>query len=108
MTILIQDSLRRAVEAASRGAQTVLYTRSGDPSFVNIIPKFDVSTIDASLGSGTHPAFIVNGTEVSQIFVGTYPGCIVNGQLLSLPDRIPATSVAYDTGIGLARAAGIG
>ncbi|WFL59424.1 hypothetical protein P8T61_10425, partial [Klebsiella pneumoniae] len=58
MTILIQDSLRRAVEAASGGAQTVLYTSAGDPSFVNIIPKFDVSTIDASLGSGTHPAFI--------------------------------------------------
>ena len=39
MTILIQDSLRRAVEAASGGAQTVLYTSAGDPSFVNIIPK---------------------------------------------------------------------
>ncbi|HCT5893337.1 hypothetical protein OW959_26655 [Klebsiella pneumoniae] len=108
MTILIQDSLRRAVEAASGGAQTVLYTSAGDPSFVNIIPKFDVSTIDASLGSGTHPAFIVNGKELSEIYVGTYPGCIVNGQLLSLPDRVPATSVIYDTGISLARAAGIG
>lgn len=108
MAILIQDSLRRAVEAASGGAQTVLYTKAGDPSFVNIIPKFDVSTIDASLGSGTHPAFIVNGVEVDQIFVGVYPGCIVNGQLLSLPDRVPATSVAYDTGISLARAAGLG
>lgn len=108
MTILIQDSLRRAVEAASGGAQTVLYTSAGDPSFVNIIPKFDVSTIDASLGSGTHPAFIVNGVEVDQIFVGTYPGSIVNGQLLSLPDRAPAVSVPYNDGISLARAAGPG
>ncbi|MBZ6647773.1 hypothetical protein FMJ41_30500, partial [Klebsiella michiganensis] len=81
-----------------------------DPSFVNIIPKFDVSTIDASLalGSGTHPAFIVNGVEVDQIFVGTYPGSIVNGQLLSLPDRAPAVSVPYNDGISLARAAGPG
>ncbi|EPJ5186009.1 hypothetical protein RFE68_005075, partial [Klebsiella pneumoniae] len=108
MTILIQDSLRRAVETASGGAQTVLYTSAGDPSFVNIIPKFDVSTIDPSLGTGTHPAFIVNGVEVDQIFVGTYPGSIVNGQLLSLPDRAPAISVPYNDGISLARAAGPG
>lgn len=108
MTILIQDSLRRAVEAASGGAQTVLYTSTGDPSFVNIIPKFDVSTIDASLGSGTHPAFIVDDVEVDQIFVGTYPGSIVNGQFLSLPDRAPAVSVPYDDSISLARAAGPG
>ncbi|MBF8435144.1 hypothetical protein I1W58_26980 [Klebsiella pneumoniae] len=108
MTILIQDSLRRAVETASGGAQTVLYTNTGDPSFVNIIPKFDVSTIDASLGSGTHPAFIVNGVEVDRIFVGTYPGSVVNGRLLSLPDRAPSVSIGYNDGIGLAQAAGPG
>lgn len=108
MTILIQDSLRRAVETASAGAQTVLYTSAGNPSFVNIIPKFDVSSIDPVLGSGTHPAFIVGGKEIKEIYIGTYPGCIVNGQLLSLPDRAPATAVPYDTGIALARAAGPG
>ena len=48
-TILIKDSLRQAVEAASGGLQTVLYTAKGQPTFMNIIEKFDMSTIDSSL-----------------------------------------------------------
>ena len=62
LTILIKDSLRQSVEAASGGEQTVLYTAKGQPTYMNIIQKFDLSTIDASL-SGIHPAFIVNGVE---------------------------------------------
>ncbi len=36
-TILIKDTLRQSVEAASGGLQTVLYTAKGQPSFMNII-----------------------------------------------------------------------
>ncbi|EML3987540.1 hypothetical protein RFG92_005347, partial [Klebsiella pneumoniae] len=85
-TILIKDALRQSVEAASGGLQTVLYTAKGQPSFMNIIEKFDMSVIDPAL-SGTHPAFIINGTEVSQILVGTYTASLINGELLSLPNR---------------------
>ncbi|QHJ84034.1 MAG: hypothetical protein [Caudoviricetes sp.] len=106
--ILITNALRRSVESASNGAQTVLFTAKGQPSFVNIIPKFDVSTISTELGSGTHPAFIVNGTEVSQIYVGTYPGTIVNGELLSLPDREASVNQQYDAWVTYAKAAGTG
>ncbi|MFY0838400.1 hypothetical protein ACA371_28910, partial [Klebsiella pneumoniae] len=60
-TIIIKDTLRQSVEAASGGAQTVLYTAKGQPSFVNIIPKVTIESIDPSLGTGTHPAFIVDG-----------------------------------------------
>lgn len=84
-TILIKDSLRQAVEAASGGLQTVLYTAKGQPTFMNIIEKFDMSTIDSSL-SGTHPAFIVDGVEKSQIYYGTYESSIKNGELLSIPN----------------------
>ena len=41
-TILIKDALRQSVEAASGGLQTVLYTAKGQPSFMNIIEKFDM------------------------------------------------------------------
>ena len=54
----------KSVEAASGGLQTVIYTAKGQPSFMNIIEKFDLSAIDPTL-SGTHPAFIINGVEVS-------------------------------------------
>jgi len=107
LTILIKDSLRQSVEIASGGEQTVLYTAKGQPTYMNIIQKYDMSTIDASL-SGTHPAFIVDGVEKPEIFIGTYQGRIVNGELLSLPNVEPSHSTNYDNFLTAARACGNG
>ena len=107
LTILIKDSLRQSVEVASGGLQTVLYTAKGQATYMNIIQKYDMSTIDASL-SGTHPAFIVDGVEKPEIFIGTYQGRIVNGELLSLPNVEPSHSTNYDNFLTAARACGNG
>ena len=107
LTILIKDSLRQSVELASGGLQTVLYTAKGQPTYMNIIQKYDMSTIDPSL-SGTHPAFIVDGAEKSEIFIGTYQGKIVSGELLSLPNVEPTHSTNYDNFLNAARANGNG
>jgi hypothetical protein len=107
LTILIKDSLRQSVELASGGLQTVLYTAKGQATYMNIIQKYDMSTIDASL-SGTHPAFIVDGVEKPEIFIGTYQGRIVNGELLSLPNVEPSYSTNYDNFLTAARACGNG
>lgn len=107
LTILIKDSLRQSVELASGGLQTVMYTAKGQPTYMNIIQKYDMSTIDASL-SGTHPAFIVDGVEKPEIFIGTYQGRIVNGELLSLPNVEPSHSTNYDNFLTAARAGGNG
>ena len=107
LTILIKDSLRQSAEAASGGEQTVLYTAKGQPTYMNIIQKFDLSTIDASL-SGTHPAFIVNGVKKPEIFIGTYKGKLVNGELLSLPNVDPQASANFNNFSAYARACGAG
>ena len=107
LTILIKDSLRQSVELASGGLQTVLYTAKGQATYMNIIQKYDMSTIDASL-SGTHPAFIVDGVEKPEIFIGTYQGRIVGGELLSLPNVEPSHSTNYDNFLTAARACGNG
>lgn len=107
LTILIKDSLRQSVELASGGEQTVLYTAKGQPTYMNIIKKFDMSTIDPSL-SGTHPAFIVDGVEKPEIFIGTYQGRIVNGELLSLPNVDPTISTNFGNFLAAARASGAG
>lgn len=107
LTILIKDSLRQSVEVASGGEQTVLYTAKGQPTYMNIIKKFDMSTIDPSL-SGTHPAFVVNGKEKAEIFIGTYQGRIVDGELLSLPNVEPTTSTNFENFLAAARASGPG
>lgn len=107
-TIFVKDEMRAAVEAASGGRQTVLYTQTGQPSIMNVIPAFNLEDIDASLGTGVHPAFIVGGVQKSEIFIGTYQGIIKNGELLSLPGVDPATSRNHDQFVTAARAAGPG
>ena len=105
-TILIKDSLRASVEAASGGAQTVLYTAKGQPTFMNIIQKYDMSTIGSSF-VGTHPAFIIDGVEKSQLFIGTYEGVVRNGELLSLPNQSFA-QISFQAGISACLSNGAG
>lgn len=108
-TIFIKDDLRASVEAASGGKQTVLYTNSGQPTYMNIIPKFNGPDVDAGLPAGVHSAFIVNGVEKSELFLGAYPGIIVgNGELLSLPGVDCSTSIDHDQAVASARACGAG
>ena len=97
MTIFIKDDLRASVEAATGGLVTVLYTAAGHPSYMNVIPKFNLQDIDASLGTGVHPAFIVNGVEKSELFIGQHVGCVKDSNLLSFPGAVPQVSANYDT-----------
>ena len=107
-TIFVKDDLRASVEAASGGKQTVLYTASGQPTFMNVIPKFNSQDVDAGLPSGVHPAFIVNGVEKTELLIGTYQGIVKNGELLSLPGVDPSTSMNHDQAVAYARACGVG
>lgn len=107
-TIFVKDALRTAIEAASGGAQTVLYTPRGQPTFVNIIPKANIETLNPALGiTGVHPAFKSGDKEISQLYIGTYQGSIVNGELLSLPNVDPnARNATLNAAISAAKAIG--
>lgn len=107
-TIFVKDEMRAAVEAASGGRQTVLYTQSGQPSIMNVIPAFNLEDIDPTLGTGVHPAFVVGGMKKSEIFIGTYQGIIKNGELLSLPGVEPTNARNHDQMVVHARNAGPG
>lgn len=107
-TIFVKDDLRRSVESASGGSMTVLYTASGQPSYMNVIQKFNLQDLDPSLGTGVCPAFIVNGVEKSELLIGAYPGIEKNGEFLSLPGVDPTTSKNHDQFVALARANGPG
>lgn len=107
-TIFIRDELRAAVEAATGGLCTVHYTASGQPSYFRWMPKFNLQDIDASYGTGTHPAFIVDGVERDGLWIGMYPGIVKNGELLSLPGVDPTVSQPYTYFVNAARACGAG
>ena len=106
LTINVPDTLRRAVESASGGRNTVLYTAKGQPCHMVVVPKFNLQDIDASLGTGTHPAFIVGGAEKSQIFLGQHIGVNRNAEMLSLPGVDPINSITHDAAVSLVRANG--
>jgi len=94
--VFAKDSLRASVEAATGGKVTVLYDDLGYPSYMTVIPKFNVEDIDESLGSGVHPAFLVGGVEKSEIFIGQYPAIVKDGRALSLPGVDPASGMTFD------------
>lgn len=108
LTISVPDSLRRSVESASQGKVTVMYTAKGQPSYMAVIPQFTVQSIDASLGTGVHPMFIVGGVAKSYRYIGLYPGVVRNGELLSLPGEDPANTITHDVALSTARANGTG
>jgi hypothetical protein len=108
LTINVPDTLRKAVESASGGRNTVLYTAKGQPCHMVVVPKFNLQDIDASLGTGTHPAFTVGDVEKSQIFIGQHIGVNRNGEMLSLPGVDPINSITHDAAVSLVRANGPG
>ena len=107
-TIFIKDDLRAQVEAATGGAVTVMYTAAGHPCYMNIIPKFNLQDIDASLGNGVHPAFIVNGVEKDAIYIGQHQGIVKDNNLLSIPGVIPTVSANFDQFLQWAKNNGAG
>lgn len=109
LTISIPDSLRAAVEAASGGRQTVLYTALGQPTFMNIIPQFTGAQVGVAGYTDPHPMFYgQDGTAKSAYYFGTYPGVVKNGELLSLPGQDPANTLNHDQFVAYARACGAG
>ena len=92
------DSLRAQVEAATGGHITVLYDDKGYPSYMRVIPKFRYEDLgfDGALGTGVATAFIVNGQEKSEIFIGQHLASIHDGRALSLPGKDPAANINFD------------
>ena len=108
LTISVPDTLRKSVEAASGGRNTVLYTAKGQPCYMFILQHTDMATANTALGIARHPAFIVNGVNKSEIFIGQHIGYSQNGEMLSIPGVDPINTITYDAAISLARANGTG
>ena len=91
-TIIVSDPLRKEAEKASDGKCTVIRTPKGNPSYMNILSRFQCEEISDDLGTGLHPAFISAGKEI-ELLVGTYPAVIMDGEALSLPWQVPHRSI---------------
>ena len=79
----------------------------GKPSVMVKIPKFTYADVGLS-GSGTHPAFIVNGKEVPYIYISKYQNIVENGRAYSLPYQRPHHTVNFDQAKAFCEAKGKG
>lgn len=106
-TVWIRDMLRLEVEALSGGRNTVVRDVKNNPHIMVVIPRFNLQDIDASLGTGTHPAFIVNGVTKSEILVGKYLASKGSGDWVqTLSHKFPWVLIDFDTSLAKCRALG--
>jgi hypothetical protein len=95
-TILVRDQLRFEVEGSSDGQITVLYDKKGYPNYMMVIPKFRSEEASPEFGKGVCPAFVVNGIEKSEIFIGLNLAVVKGGCGISIPGVEPTTRVNFD------------
>lgn len=90
------DLVKLALKATCPG-NDILLDDKGLPSVMVRIPKFKISDVIAGGSNSTHPAFIVNGIEVPEIYISKFQNVIHNGRAYSLPGEDPKTSINFDT-----------
>ena len=93
---LTQDTLLTSLLAASSSKLVVKYNVNGDPLVMVRISKFNLEDIDASLGNGPHPAFIVNGVVKNEIYIGVCQAIVEKGCAITIPGQSPKVSINYD------------
>lgn len=98
-------------EALERLAQdmgwVVKYSSDGYPSLYFPIYKCKSIDLDPTLPDHTHPAFIINGSEVDRRLIGIYKASApVSGKALSLPNMPPLVNLGADELLTQIKAAG--
>ena len=101
----VKDNIERF--AAEMG-WVVKYAADGTPNFFYPIYKCKSSDLDASLPNHTHPAFIVNGQEISRRLIAVYKGGNFNNACHSIPNVAPLVSLGADQLLSKIKACGTG
>lgn len=86
----------------------ILYDDLGMPSVMVKIPKMTYADLGLGTSTATFPAFIVNGQEVSEIYISKYQNIVQNGRAYSLPGQDPKTSINFDSALAACTAKGDG
>lgn len=68
----------------------------GKPGAYVYIPKFRLCDVLSTGDTTTHPAFIVNGSEIPGFYIGKYQSHIYDERAYSLPAEDPSVDMALD------------
>lgn len=100
LNISLWEAYKHAIEALSGGRNTVVFDDLKLPSVMVRIPAFAVETVDTDLGTGIHPAFVVNTVAKDSFMVGMYESFVYGARAYSLPYKDPTCSLVFDAALG--------
>lgn len=101
------DLSNLALQAVCPGNE-ILYDDKGLPSIMVKIPKMTYAQLGMGGSTAVHPAFIINGTEVPEIYISKYQNIIQDGRAYSLPGVNPRVNITLDAAISACVAKGSG
>ena len=99
--------LEMAIGALSP-SDVILMDDKGNPSVMTRIPKFLISDVIDGGSETTHPAFIVNGQEVDEIYISKYTNIVYNARACSIPLENPQTVIDFEDAVAACTAKGAG
>lgn len=101
----VRDCLRKEVESATAGRNTIVRDILGNPHWMYVLRKFRLE--DFGLGEGVHPAFFIREREVDEILVGKYQASRGSvGMASSVAGKLPWTRIPMIDASNACRAMG--
>ena len=92
------DLTALAVQGCCPGNE-ILYDDLGMPSIMVKIPKMTYAQLGMGSSTAVHPAFIVNGQEVPEIYISKYQNVVNNNRAYSLGGVDPRANITFDAAI---------
>ena len=107
-----QRDMARRVEEASFGRNAVLFDDQGYPSIMVRVPAMRLSDLVAGWPDDLHPAFVVNNSAKSEIWIGKYEATVAGSgttlRAFSLRRRDPSQAITFDDALLACRQKGAG
>ena len=108
---LKSDMSKRLLDI-SFGRNDCIFDDQGNPSIMVRIPETRLNVLDSSWGNALHPAFIVNNSAVSELWLGKYPAITVGSgasqRAVVLRRRDPRAYVTFDQALTACKQKGAG
>ena len=107
-TYLPRVSAERIVATQSGRSVRLIFDNEDKPSFMYRVPLGMNSGVELPGGNTPHPAFIVNGSEIREFWVGAFPASLDGGKAYSIPGVDPAASITFDNSFNACTSKGAG
>lgn len=86
----------------------IIFDDKNMPSIMFRVPKLTYKQLGLGSDEVTFPAFVVNGTEVDEIWISKYLNIVKNGRAYSLPGKDPGNNMTFDQARQYCEAKGAG